>query len=213
MKLIEIDKLSYSFDGKKDVLKDIVLGIEKGEVVGLSGDSGSGKSTLAGCIAGIHREFRGNICYSGDIEVRSSHIAGVHLIFQDPYSSINPRFSVAQAVAEGFTCPSSEERDVLVEKLLTRAGLSPSFLHKRVGFLSGGERQRVAIARGLASNPSLMIFDEATANLDLISQRNILSVIQSLKGSGMAILIISHDIKLLSLICDRVVKIHQGSLV
>ena len=138
------------------------------------------------------------------------------MIFQDPYSSLNPKLKVWEAVAEGLQIRGCKVDNILhqkVEDSLKKAGLSKDYTHKKIAFLSGGERQKVAIARALILDPALFIFDEATVNLDLISQREILAVIQSLKKEGRSMIIISHDEVLLKLLSDRMALMNDGSIV
>jgi len=215
MNIIEINKLSFSFTPKKEVLRDIVLNIKRGETLGISGESGCGKSTLAGCLAGLYDVSKDTIIYSDPITIQKGIIRGVHLIFQDPYSSINPKLTVWEAVSEGLRIKKRQGYDdlePLIGNSLDSVALDRSYTFKKVATLSGGERQKVAIARALILDPALIIFDEATVNLDLISQREILAIIRKLREAGRTMIIISHDERLLSLLAHRTVVMREGKI-
>ena len=216
MNIIKIRELCFTFDGRRDILKNIDIDIVKGETLGIMGESGSGKSTLAGCITGLYRGYTGEINYSAPIVVNKKYIDGVHLIFQDPYSSLNPRMQVWRSVGEGALIRGNADKNTLLEsacKALDEVGLSREYAHRRVETLSGGERQKVAIARALILNPSVIIFDEATVNLDLISQRDVLSIIETLKKKGHTLVIISHDEALLRLLSHRIVHMEECKII
>lgn len=214
--LVDIRDLCFTFDGRREILKSINIDIKSGETLGIMGESGSGKSTLAGCIAGLHKGYRGSIKYAPPIEVNKGFIEGVHLIFQDPYSSLNPRLQVWKAVGEGALIRGEKASSRLLKRIyeiLDEVGLSREYTHRRVEGLSGGERQKVAIARALILNPSLIIFDEATVNLDLISQRDILFIMKTLKKKGHTMVVISHDEALLRLLSQRIVQMEEGKII
>ena len=216
MNIIEVKKLSFSFSPKKEVLKEVVINIKKGEVLGVMGESGSGKSTFAGCLCGLNKNYRGSILYNKPIIESKGCVHGVHMIFQDPYSSINPKLKVLEAVSEGLLIKRGKVDKILhqkVEDSLNRVGLPGEYIYKKIDTLSGGERQKVAIARALILEPALFIFDEATVNLDLISQREILAVIQSLKKEGKTMIIISHNETLLKLLSDRIALMEDGEII
>ncbi len=216
MNIIEIRDLSLSFDGRRDILKRIELDIMRGETLGIMGESGSGKSTLAGCISGLHRGYRGGISYTSPIKANKRYIEGVHLIFQDPYSSLNPKLEVWKAVGEGSLIRGRRRDPSLIEevcKVLEEVGLPRKYAHRRIEKLSGGERQRVAIARALILKPSVIIFDEATVNLDLISQRDLLYIMEELKKKGHTMVVISHDEALLKLLSHRIAHMEEGRII
>ncbi len=216
MSIIEIRNLSLSFNGKGDTLKDIHMDINRGETLGIMGESGSGKSTLAGCIAGLYRNYRGSINYTPPITTARGYVEGVHLIFQDPYSSLNPKLEVWRAVGEGLLIKGRRKDPSLTDEIcgiLKEVGLPAEYLNRRIEKLSGGERQRVAIARTLILKPSVIIFDEATVNLDLISQRDILYIMEELKKKGHTMVIISHDEALLKLLSHRVALMEEGKII
>ncbi len=210
--LIKISNLSVIYE-KDYILEDINLNINKNETIGILGESGSGKSTLSNCICGLINNYKGSIEYFPPIEKKKRYYKGIHLIFQDPYSSINPTLTIKEAISEGYLMKSNQrELDQLILGTMKKVGLSSTIKDKKISLLSGGERQRVAIGRGIISNPSLMIFDEATSNVDLISQRNILHTIKNLKSKGTAFIIISHDSSLLKLISDKIYLLEDKKL-
>lgn len=191
-----------------EVLKGISFNIGEGEIVGLVGESGCGKSTLAKVILGLIRPDEGQIIHHSDRP---------QMIFQDPYSSLNPAKSVRFILEEplkNLTNLSAEERRIRAKEGLNRAGLDEKYLDRKPSELSGGQRQRVCIAQSLMMNPKLLIADEPVSALDVTIQAQILKLLDDLQENlGLSILFISHDLRVVYNICDRVMVIRDGVIV
>lgn len=212
--LVQIEQLTKHF-GERTILDGVDLRIKEREIVGLVGESGSGKSTLARCLAGLIRPDAGTIRFGGfDLAPgRASRTPDqMQIVFQDPYSSLNPMMSVKAILAEALAVagrPGSE-----VPQLLQTVGLPADFASKRPAQLSGGERQRVAIARALAPRPQLLICDESVSALDVSVQAQILALINQLRDDlGISILFISHDLAVVRILADSVTVLQQGRVV
>jgi len=189
------------------VLKNVNLTIGQGEVLGLVGESGSGKSTLAKSILGM-TEYEGLIVH---------HSRRPQMVFQDPYSSLNPAFTIRRIVEEPlriFGKYSPQERRQRVEEMLNAVGLGPEFYDRKPHQLSGGQRQRVSIAAAMISKPKLVILDEAVSALDVTIQDQILDLLMKLRREfGLSYLFISHDLNVVYQCCDRVIVMQKGEIV
>ena len=189
------------------VLKNVNLTIGQGEVLGLVGESGSGKSTLAKSILGM-TEYEGQIIH---------HSRRPQMVFQDPYSSLNPAFTIRRIVEEPlriFGKYSPQERTQRVEEMLDAVGLGPEFYDRKPHQLSGGQRQRVSIAAAMISKPKLVILDEAVSALDVTIQDQILDLLMKLRREfNLSYLFISHDLNVVYQCCDRVIVMQKGEIV
>ena len=189
------------------VLKNVNLTIGQGEVLGLVGESGSGKSTLAKSILGM-TEYEGQIIH---------HSRRPQMVFQDPYSSLNPAFTIRRIVEEPlriFGKYSPQERRQRVEEMLDAVGLGPEFYDRKPHQLSGGQRQRVSIAAAMISKPKLVILDEAVSALDVTIQDQILDLLMKLRREfNLSYLFISHDLNVVYQCCDRVIVMQKGEIV
>ena len=189
------------------VLKNVNLTIGQGEVLGLVGESGSGKSTLAKSILGM-TEYEGQIIH---------HSRRPQMVFQDPYSSLNPAFTIRRIVEEPlriFGKYSPQERRQRVEEMLDAVGLGPEFYDRKPAQLSGGQRQRVSIAAAMISKPKLVILDEAVSALDVTIQDQILDLLMKLRREfNLSYLFISHDLNVVYQCCDRVIVMQKGEIV
>jgi peptide/nickel transport system ATP-binding protein len=198
----------------------VTLTVERGRVLALVGESGSGKTTLARMLLGLVPPSAGTILFDGkplDGVDRRVLTRRVQPVFQDPYSSLNPRRTVAGIVAfplEIHGIGSAEERRRRVADLLDMVGLPARVTHSYPHQLSGGQRQRVAIARALAINPDLLICDEPTSALDISVQAQILNLLQSLRAElGLTYVLISHDLAVVDHMADRVAVMYLGRIV
>jgi oligopeptide/dipeptide ABC transporter ATP-binding protein len=199
------------------------LTVAAGEIVAVVGESGSGKSTLGRCILRLARPTRGTIQFEGrDVtHLGAAELAAfrrrVQPVFQDPYSSLDPRWAVSRTIREpldAFGIGSPAERAASVEKLLDQVGLPRHHANRRPHELSGGQRQRVAIAAALALEPRLVVADEPVSALDLSVQAQILNLFASLRRDlGVAVLFIAHDLAVVEHLADRVAVMYLGRIV
>lgn len=198
---------AFSRGKSVQVLKDVNLTIGRGEVLGLVGESGSGKSTLAKSILGM-TEYQGEIIH---------HSPRPQMVFQDPYSSLNPAFSIRRIVEEplriyGKHTPA--QRKQRVAEMLEAVGLGPEFYDRKPAQLSGGQRQRVSIAAAMIVRPRLVILDEAVSALDVTIQDQILDLLMKLRREfDLSYLFISHDLNVIYQCCDRVIVMQHGQIV
>lgn len=226
--IVEIDGLTklYKIRGKKDdfaAVTNVSLAIPRGETVAIVGESGSGKTTTARMLLKVIEPTSGSIRFEGrDIaglkgaalrEFRQK----VQPIFQDPYSSLNPMFTIERIVSEPldfYKRGSSKDRAARVRRLLDDVALPQTMLRRYPSELSGGQRQRVAIARALALNPELIVCDEPVSALDVLVQEQILTLLRDLQTEyGLSYLFISHDLAVVRLISDYVCVMKDGALV
>lgn len=198
---------AFSRGASVQVLKNVNVTIRRGEVLGLVGESGSGKSTLAKSILGI-TEHEGTITH---------HSPRPQMVFQDPYSSLNPAFSIRRIVEEplriyGKHTPA--QRRARAEAMLEAVGLGREMHDRKPAQLSGGQRQRVSIAAAMIVQPKLVILDEAVSSLDVTIQDQILALLMRLRREfDLSYLFISHDLNVIYQCCDRVMVMYKGEIV
>lgn len=211
--------------GKKTLraVNGVSFEIAEGEVLGLVGESGSGKSTVARLILGLAGEASGRVVFRGhELKMlsrrhRALRRGQIQMVFQDPNDSLNPKLTIERIITEPLILQSRESRQATsarVRELLELVGLGPDYLSRRPSGLSGGQKQRVAIARALATNPRLVICDEAVSSLDVSIRGQVLNLLMRLRHQlGLSYLFISHDLSVVRHICDRVAVMYAGSLV
>ena len=201
--------------GATEVLHGIDLLVGGREIVGVVGESGSGKTTLARCIAGLHPDHDGEVRLGGAVLPRGlseRDPRALQIVFQDPYSALNPRLTVGTALREALRVGGRPMSDL--DELLDSVGLPSHYSRKRPRDLSGGERQRVAIARSLAPRPRLLICDESVSALDVSVQAQILSLLLRIRDEvGTPVLFITHDLAVVRQVCDRVIVLRNGEAV
>jgi peptide/nickel transport system ATP-binding protein len=204
-----------------DALRGVSLAVGRGEAVGLVGESGSGKTTLGRCIAGLEQVTSGTIRLEGrdaaavdPQDARARRI--VQVVFQDPFSSLDPRQRIGDALAEPLRYGGTSKRDAQrrAAELLDLVGLPASYRRRRPDALSGGERQRVAIARALSVGPQLLVCDEPVSALDVSVQAQILKLFRSLRHDlGLSLLFITHDLAVVRQVVDTVHIMYRGRIV
>ena len=224
--VIGIDELAKTFNSGRTThhaLRGVSLNVFAGESVGLVGESGSGKTTLARCITGLVRWDAGRIDVDGrDVrdyrrlsknERRLLHRT-VQMVFQDPYSSLDPLQSIRSTLREAVMAAGERPSEERVSELLGLVGLPDSYQARRPRALSGGERQRIAIARALAARPQILLCDEPVSALDVSVQAQILTLFRNLQEQlGIGYLFISHDLTVVRQITERVYVLYKGEIV
>lgn len=225
--LIEVKNLKKYFEvpnGFLNAVDDVSFNIKEGETLGVVGESGCGKSTLGRVMLGLHKATSGSIMFNGMdlstfnksemIKMRKS----MQIIFQDPYASLNPRFTVAQIIEEPLKLHniyrSKEERKKRVEELMEMVGLSKRSYNLYPHEFDGGRRQRIVIARALSINPKFVVCDEPVSALDVSVQAQILNLMLELQDKlGLTYLFISHDLSVVKHISDNVLVMYLGQVI
>ncbi|MGL5259704.1 MAG: ABC transporter ATP-binding protein [Lachnospiraceae bacterium] len=205
--ILEVNHLKVSYK-KEDVIKDVSFFVEEDTIVGIVGESGCGKSTLAKTILGLHKQYKGSIV---------SNISYAQMVFQDPYSSLNPKKTILFSLMEPLLAAGEKDKKRREEKayeMLEKVGLSKEEGKKYPSQLSGGQRQRVCIGIALIRKPELLIADEAVSALDVTIQKQILELLLKLqKEFHITILFISHDMRVVYQICEKMIVMKEGKIV
>ena len=246
--LLTVSNLTVSFPGKRNLLgrvvsritavNDVSFEVYPNETLGLVGESGCGKSTLGRTLLRLQEHYTGSVRYDGQElrDMSSSQLLSLRrkmqIIFQDPFSSLNPRMTIGEAIAEPIRVHATMTGDLGVQQaipgktvpvlpavrervfeLMTMVGLDPDFYHRYPHEFSGGQRQRIVIARALALRPSFLVCDESVSALDVSVQAQVLNLLNELRRKlGFTIIFISHDLSVVRYISDRILVMHQGRI-
>jgi microcin C transport system ATP-binding protein len=231
--VMQCNNLSVSFEDKqglfawkksyKNVLSDIALSVPVGTTLGIVGESGSGKTTLALALLRLIKS-KGEIYFSDErIDIIPGSLLrkkrrNMQIVFQDPYSSLNPRLTISDIVREGLDVHEADsplrEREKKVDKILLEVGLSPEVKQRYPHEFSGGQRQRISIARALILNPRLIILDEPTSALDISVQAQILALLRSLQDKyNISYIFISHDLRTIRAMSHHIMVLQKGRIV
>lgn len=223
--VIEVTDLHVEYGGRgrskaKQVIRGVDFSINEGETLSLVGESGSGKSTIGRAVLGLAPVSGGKVLFAGTdithLTRRSRRVktAGLQVIFQDPYSSLNPAMTVEDILIEPLVVRGISNARLQVKDLLTRVHLPADAGGRLASEFSGGQRQRIAIARALALNPRLVVCDEPTSALDVSTQAKILALLREIQNrTGVAYLFISHDLGVVRRISDRIAVLRHGKIV
>ncbi len=233
--LVEVQQLKKHFPirqgliiereiGSVKAVDGITFSIQRGETLGLVGESGCGKTTAGRTILGLYPITAGNVTISG-ISVGSASREQIkslrrkaQMIFQDPYASLNPRWTVSAIIGEPLhvhnLLPVGKPRDDRVHELMLRVGLSPRLINRFPHEFSGGQRQRIGVARALASSPEFIVCDEPISALDVSIQAQVVNLLEELQDEfNLTYLFIAHDLSMVRHICDRVAVMYLGVIV
>lgn len=220
--LLEVSHVSKHFTstrGNVQAVDDVSFSISAGGAFGLVGESGSGKSTIGRLALGLIKPTAGDVKFSGQSIVGLSERSlkpfrrQAQMVFQDPYSSLNPRLRINDIIGEALDAHglAQERRTARINELMDMVSLHASFTTRYPHEFSGGQRQRIGIARALAVEPRLLIADEPVSALDVSVQAQIITLLQDLRRHlGLALLFISHDLEVVEMLCDQVAVLYLG---
>jgi len=204
--ILQVSNLVKSF-GAVRAVDGLSLTVTQGENLCIIGESGCGKSTLAKLMVGLLKSDKGTI----DVEK-----GALQMVFQDPYSSLDPLWTVRSILKEAFCRQklSSGQQQARMQEVLEAVGLSAQMLNRFPHEFSGGERQRIAIARALLANPKILILDEAVSSLDVLVQKQIIDLLMDIKRRfNLTYIFISHNLRVVRRFSDRIAVMHQGKII
>lgn len=228
MSLLRIEQVSHRYgkrrflsrQAERTVLQDVSLTLEAGTCLGLLGKSGAGKSTLGRILLGLERPKAGRVLFEGR-DIYGTHPKDyrqdIQVVFQDSFAAVNPKLTAGQIIAEpltNFTRLSPEALERRLITLIEQVGLTRADLAKYPSAFSGGQLQRICIARAIATNPKLIVLDEAVSSLDMVNKAMILKLLRELKETyDLAYLFITHDVQAAQALSDQFMILEQGQIV
>lgn len=226
--LLEVIELTKFFDMGRNqrvhAVENVSLTIAEKEIVGLVGESGSGKSTLGKTVLGLHDKTAGQVKFRGEVLPQKYEAkdfrrfaTNMQMIFQDPYSSLNPRMTISEIVGEGLKLHQNHDSSIVRDKVaiwLEKVGLHADHMSRYPHEFSGGQRQRIGIARAMILEPEFVVCDEPISALDVSVQAQVINLLGELKESmGLTLLFIAHDLSMVRYVSDRMAVMYLGSLV
>ena len=222
--ILQVDDLEVTFSGRRGkqarVIRGVSFDLAAGETLSLVGESGSGKTTIGRAILGLAPVTGGAITFRGETisnisrKLRRTLATDIQVVFQDPYSSLNPSMTIESILVEPLQAAGVEGGSARVRELLDAVGLPKDAVSRYPREFSGGQRQRVAIARALAMDPAVIVCDEPTSALDVTTQARVLTLFKELQeATGVAYLFISHDLGVVNDISDRIAVLYRGEIV
>ncbi|WP_120338529.1 ABC transporter ATP-binding protein [Cryobacterium soli] len=218
--ILELRNVSYRYRAGALALDDVSIGVAAGQSVGLVGESGSGKSTIVRLMLALARPTTGSVLFEGQPIAPASirrFRAAVQTVFQDPYSSLDPRQNIESIVAEplrSLGLARGDKARAQVTAALAAVGLPADVLGRYPHEFSGGQRQRIAIARATVCHPRLLLADEPVSALDVTTRIQVIDLLAELRAStGLAILMVSHDLSAIAALCEQTVVLNQGRVV
>nr|WP_315268458.1 ATP-binding cassette domain-containing protein [Microbacterium lemovicicum] len=222
MSVLDLRDADFAY-GSRPVLQGVSIAVEEGGAVGLVGESGAGKSTILRLLLGLDVPSRGEVLFDGSpLRVRDRAAmrrfrAGVQPVFQDPYSSLDPRLRIEQTVAEplrALRLARGDDARARVAEALTSVGLPVDVRDQYPHQFSGGQRQRIAIARAIVSRPRVLLADEPVSALDVTTRVQVIDLLARLRAEqGLAIVMVSHDLGAVAAVCERTVVLRDGRVV
>ncbi len=222
MSILELRGAGFAY-GHRTVVDDVSLEVSAGEAVGLVGESGAGKSTILSLLLGLATPRTGSVLFDGapldrrDRRLMRRFRANVQTVFQDPYSSLDPRQRIDRIVEEplrSLGIASGGEARRAVADAVTSVGLDVDVLQRYPHEFSGGQRQRIAIARAIVSKPRVLLADEPVSALDVTTRIQVIELLQTLRReNGLALIMVSHDLSAVAALCERTVVLQNGRVV
>ena len=211
---INIRKNFIDARGSIEAIKNVSFTLSRGEFLGIVGESGCGKSTLLRVVAGLIKPDSGQLLHNGNSylgETPATTGRFLQMVFQDAYTSFDPRMKMKKSIVEAASSSVNEDQ---IQNLLDTLGLTPEFLEKRPSELSGGQCQRMSILRAILSGADILLCDEITSALDVVTEAQIVELLKNeCENRALSMMFVSHDIALVSKLCNRIIVMHDGEIV